>query len=322
MKMTFINFNIFLCSIKSIKDFSLILTILLLLFWICQQPNADTAMSSFLNIDSDARGTAMGGAYGAVTSGINSVYWNPAGLSDILFREFGATYYKAFQDINYSFIGYAIPSDFYGSLAFQALYLGSGDIVSTYENPDGSFIGAGDSFSVTDLAIGLTQSKKITENFAYGATAKFIIHRIKDKNAFDLAGDAGMMYQPPVYGLKFGLALRNLSTMYKFMNSKTREPWNIKLATAYDLDSIPLTIAGDYNIFKGQNDSLSIGAEYRVYDLLAIRAGAKIPSTTGFVSTLNLGIGINLLDLYQFDHSINFNSALGFNQRFSLIIKF
>lgn len=304
------------------KNFSLIIVFLLLLSWAYQQSDADTAMSSFLNIDSDARGTAMGGAYGAITSGVNSVYWNPAGLSDILFREFGATYCRAFQDINYSFIGYAVPSDFYGSLACHILYLGSGDIVSTYENPDGSFIGAGDTFAVTDLALGLTQSKAITENLAYGATAKIVTHRIKDKNAFNLALDAGTLYQPPVYGLKFGLALRNFSTMYKFMNSKIREPWNIRFATAYDLTNIPLTVAGDYNIVKGQKDTLSVGAEYRIYDLLALRAGIKIPSTTGFVSTFNFGIGVNLLDLYQFDHAINFNSALGFNQRFSLIVKF
>ncbi|MGB9595224.1 MAG: hypothetical protein ACPL7B_02985, partial [Candidatus Poribacteria bacterium] len=224
--------------------------------------------------------------------------------------------------INYSFIGYAVPSDFYGSLACQILYLGSGSIISTYENPDGSFIGAGDSFSVTDLAVGLTQSKAITENFAYGATAKIIFHRIKDKNAFDLAGDVGTIYEPPIYGLKFGLALRNFSTMYRFMNSKAREPWNIRLATAYDLTNIPLTVAGDCNIIAGQKDTLSIGAEYRIYDLLAIRAGVKFPSTTGFISTFNFGIGLNLLDLYQFDHAINFNSSLGFNQRFSLIVKF
>jgi len=320
MEKTFLNFNILISSIRNIR--MLLLVILFLLFWICQQSDAENAMSSFLNIDADARGTAMGGAYGALTSGVNSTYWNPAGLSEILFREFGATYYRAFQDINYSFIGYAVPSDFYGSLACQIFYLGSGSIISTYENPDGSFIGAGDSFSVTDLAVGLTQSKAITENFSYGVTAKIITHRIKDKNAFDLAGDAGAIYQPPVYGLKLGLAIRNLSTMYRFMNSKTREPWNVKLSTAYELTNIPLTIASDYNIIRGQKDSLSVGAEYWIFDLLAIRAGVKFPSTTGFISTFNCGIGLNLLDLYQFDHAINFNSALGINQRFSLIVKF
>ncbi|MEK7399738.1 MAG: PorV/PorQ family protein, partial [Candidatus Poribacteria bacterium] len=291
-------------------------------FLITQQSPAEETMSSFLSIDADARGTAMGGAHGAITEGIYSVYWNPAGLSEVLFKEIGATYHRAFQDINYSFIGYATPSDFYGALAFHVFYLGSGSITSTYENLDGSFAGTGDSFSVTDLGFGLTQSKAITENFAYGASAKIITHKIMDKSAFDLACDVGVIYHPPVEGVKLGLALRNFSTMYKFLNSQTREPWNIKVATAYELPMLPLTVAGDYNVFAGQKDSLSFGAEYWFFDMLALRAGTKLLSSNDLLSSLNFGFGLNLLDLYQLDYAINPNSALGISQRFSLIIKF
>ncbi|MGB9595223.1 MAG: hypothetical protein ACPL7B_02980, partial [Candidatus Poribacteria bacterium] len=92
----FLSFAVFANSIRNIQKVLLVTPISLLLFWICLQSNAETTMSSFLNIDADARGTAMGGAYGAITSGVNSVYWNPAGLSNILFREFSATYYRAF----------------------------------------------------------------------------------------------------------------------------------------------------------------------------------------------------------------------------------
>ena len=316
MKKRFYHFG-FVCSPRNI-----LILICLSGFLITQQSPAEETMSSFLSIDADARGTAMGGAHGAITEGIYSVYWNPAGLSEVLFKEIGATYHRAFQDINYSFIGYATPSDFYGALAFHVFYLGSGSITSTYENLDGSFAGTGDSFSVTDLGFGLTQSKAITENFAYGASAKIITHKIMDKSAFDLACDVGVIYHPPVEGVKLGLALRNFSTMYKFLNSQTREPWNIKVATAYELPMLPLTVAGDYNVFAGQKDSLSFGAEYWFFDMLALRAGTKLLSSNDLLSSLNFGFGLNLLDLYQLDYAINPNSALGISQRFSLIIKF
>ncbi len=319
MKKRFYHFG-FVCSLRNIQF--LLIFICLSGFLIIQQSIAEETMSSFLSIDADARGTAMGGAHGAITNGMYSVYWNPAGLSEVLFKEIGATYHRAFQDINYSFLGYATPSDFYGALAFHVFYLGSGSITSTYENLDGSFAGTGDSFSVTDLGFGLTQSKAITKNFAYGASIKLITHKIKDKSAFDLAADVGAIYHPPVEGVKFALALRNFSTMYKFLDSKTREPWNIKIATAYEFPVLPLTVAGDYNIVAGQKDSLCLGAEYWFFDILALRAGTKFPSTSGLLSSLNFGVGLNLLDLYQFDYAINPNSALGINQRFSLIIKF
>jgi hypothetical protein len=154
MKKKIYHFGIFICSLRNILIF-----ICLTGFLIIQQTPAEETMSSFLNIDVDARGTAMGGAHGAITEGIYSVYWNPAGLSEVLFKEIGATYQRAFQDINYSFIGYATPSDFYGALAFHIFYLDSGSITSTYENLDGSFAGTGDPFSVTDLGFGLTQRR-------------------------------------------------------------------------------------------------------------------------------------------------------------------
>jgi len=122
--------------------------------------------------------------------------------------------------------------------------------------------------------------------------------------------------------LNFGLALQNISTSYTFMNSKQREPWSIKLATGYNLKNIPLTLATDYNINAGQKDTLNLGAELWILDLLALRMGAEIPSPSGFLSSLGFGIGLNLLDLYQFDYSFSPHSTLGTTQRFSLIVKF
>jgi len=301
-----------------------LLAIIYFLLILCmnQQLYADEANSSFLGIDVDARGNAMGGAQGTITGNIYSVYWNPAGLSEVLFKEVGATYNRMFQDINYSFIGYAMPTDFYGTLALQIFYLGSGAITSTYENLDGSFAGAGKSFSVTDMGFGVSQSKAITENLAYGVNVKIISHKIMDKSAFDLAGDAGVIYHPPVNGLKFGFALRNLSTMYSFLNSKFREPWNLKFASSYELTNIPLTLAADYNVVAAQKDTLNVGAEYWIYDIVALRTGMRLPSPSGFLSSLSIGMGFNLLDLYQFDYSLSPNSAIGITQRFSLIVRF
>ncbi|MDQ1317011.1 MAG: PorV/PorQ family protein [Candidatus Poribacteria bacterium] len=304
------------------SEYLLIIMCFLLILCMSQQLYAEEANSSFLGIDVDARGNAMGGAQGTITGNIYSVYWNPAGLSEVLFNEVGATYNRMFQDINYSFIGYAMPSDFYGTLAFQVCYLGSGPIISTYESLDGSFAGEGDSFSVTDISFGVSQSKVITENLAYGVNIKFISHKIMDKNAFDLAGDAGVIYQPPVKGVKFGFVFRNLSTVYSFMNSKFREPWNLKFASSYELSDIPLTLAGDYNVIAEQKDTLNIGAEYWIFDIVALRTGMRLPSPNGFLSSLSVGIGFNLLDLYQLDYSFSPHSALGITQRFSLIVRF
>jgi len=322
MKKRIYYFNCFRCSVGNLKCFLVIVGICFFSLFVNYQSKSEEATSSFLRINVDARGTAMGGANGAITDSIYSVYWNPAGLSKVLLKEFGATYNRYFQDINYSFIGYATPTDSYGTLAGQIFFLGSGPITSTYENLDGSFAGTGDSFSVADLGLGFSQSKALGESFAYGVNIKLLSHKIKDRSAFALAGDVGVLYQPLIKELRFGFALQNFSTSYKFMNSKQREPWSIKLATGYDLSNIPLTLATDYNINAGQKDTLNLGAEFWILDLLALRMGAKIPSPSGFLSSLDFGLGFNLLDLYQFDYSFSPHSTLGTTQRFSLIVRF
>lgn len=296
---------------------ALILTLLM-----CQVCGAESSMSSFLSIDADARGSGMGGAQGATVEGLYSAYWNPAGLSNTVLKEISTTYYRTPQDINYSFIGFVTPSDIYGAIGFYVFYLGSGPIESTFENLDGSFAGKGEPFSVHDVAFGLTQSKKIVGELAYGVSVKFITHRIKDKSAYALSTDFGVTYQPPAEGLCLGFVIRNISTAYKFLNSKFREPLNIKVATSYRPAGITMVVAADYNIFSELRDSINVGVEYWIADILSLRTGSRFVVSTGLSPSISFGLGLNLLDLYRLDYSVNPDFSLGISQRFSLTVKF
>lgn len=310
-------------SINNFQISIIYLTILCFLFFFAiYDCRSEEAISSFLHIYADARGTAMGGAQGTMTGDIYSVYWNPAGLSKILFKEIGATYHRIFQGLNYSFIGYASPSDYYGTIAGQIFFLGSGPITATYENLDGSFAGAGGSFSVNDFGLGISQAKNITENVSYGVSLKLISHRIMDESAFALAGDIGFIYQPLVEELKFGAVLQNFSTTYKFLNHKVREPWSIKAGTSYAFSQLPLYLAIDYNMIAGNKDSINLGSEFWVFDIMAIRTGIKLPSPSGLLSCINVGLGFNFFDLYKIDYSFSPDARLGITHKFSLLVKF
>jgi len=300
----------------------LLVMILFLCSWIIQQAEAEEATSSFLRISVDARGAAMGDAQGATTGDVYAMYWNPAGLAKVLFRELGATYHRAFQGLNYSFIGYAVPTDIYGTLAGQIFFLSSGPITATYENLDGSFAGTGDSFSVADLGLGFSQSKELSKEISYGVSIKLLSHKIKDHQAFSFATDVGVLYQTLVEELRVGTALQNFSTTYKFMNRKLREPWSIRFAANYEFPEVPLSLAADYNFIMGHRDTLNLGAEFRFLDLIAVRAGMKLPPPCGFLSSLSMGLGLNVLDLYQLDYSLSPHTTLGITQRFSLIVRF
>lgn len=295
---------------------------ILLCNWAIQQSSAVEATSSFLRINADARGTAMGGAQGAATGDVYAMYWNPAGLAKVLFREVGLTYQRAFQGLNYSFLGYATPTESYGTLGGHLFFLGSGSITSTYENPDGSFAGTGDSFSVVDLGLGLSHSKEIVEDISYGVSVKLISHKIMDEHAFSFALDAGLLYQTLIEELQIGLAMQNFSTNYRFINQHLREPWSLRFATLYEFSEQPLFLTADYNMVSGQRDTLNFGAEYWFFDLIAFRAGMKLRPPAGLLSSFSAGFGVNIRDIYQLDYSFSPHSELGVSQRFSIIARF
>jgi len=296
--------------------------ICLLCGWVIQHSEAEEGVSSFLRISADARGAAMGDAQGAVTDNVYATYWNPAGLSKVLFNEVGLTYHRVFQGMDYSFLGYATPTESYGTLAGQIFFFGSGAITATYENLDGSFAGMGDSFSIADLGLGISQSKEITKDFSYGVSLKLISHKIMDQQAFSLAADAGVQYQTLIEELKIGFVLQNLSTGYTFINQRTREPWSLKFAALYESLDFPLFLAADYNLIAGQRNTLNLGAEYWILDLIALRAGMKLPPPSGLLSSFSAGFGVNWRDVYQFDYAFSIHSALGISQRFSVIARF
>ena len=68
---------------------------------------AGTTAAAFLKVDSGTRPMAMGGAFTGLANDINTLFWNPAGLTSIEFREFSAMQNFSVADINSQAIGYA-----------------------------------------------------------------------------------------------------------------------------------------------------------------------------------------------------------------------
>ena len=68
---------------------------------------AGTTAAAFLKIDSGTRPMAMGGAFTGLANDVNTLFWNPAGLTSIEFREFSAMQNFSIADINSQAIGYA-----------------------------------------------------------------------------------------------------------------------------------------------------------------------------------------------------------------------
>ncbi|PIS47421.1 MAG: hypothetical protein COT17_03530 [Elusimicrobia bacterium CG08_land_8_20_14_0_20_51_18] len=65
--------------------------------------------ADFLKIDTDARTVSMGSAYTAVSNSINSINYNPAGLSGLKNVELGLSHTSWIMDSKIDFAGVAVP---------------------------------------------------------------------------------------------------------------------------------------------------------------------------------------------------------------------
>ena len=73
------------------------------------EPNdgAGTTGTAFLKVEGGSRPAALGGAFVGLANDINTIFWNPAGLTAIHDRELTAMQHFSFADINNQTIGYA-----------------------------------------------------------------------------------------------------------------------------------------------------------------------------------------------------------------------
>jgi len=266
-----------------------------------------TAGASELLIPVGPRGIAMGESNIVTASGIEALFWNPAGVShmtnnaDLLF-----SYMDYIADIGIQYGAVAANFEGFGTVSFAVKSLSVGDIlVTTTINPDGT----GETFSPSMVTAGLSYSRMLTDAISVGLTANFVSERMADVSATGLAFDFGVIYQnlADINGLSIGVVLKNLGTEMKFdgsgllqfgqINGVNRNPsyykvdaaafempFNFQLAAGYKkpLDQLnALEVTGLYMNNNFSPDEWKLGAEYGYNNMFFVRAGYQFASDAG-----------------------------------------
>ncbi|MDI6642265.1 MAG: PorV/PorQ family protein, partial [Elusimicrobiota bacterium] len=305
-----------------------------------------TSTGNFLKIGIGARAIALGEAFTAVSDDVTSVYWNPAGLAQLDLYEVSLMHNKWVENINYQFAGYAIPirekvvegfspSKHYGVLGISAYYLSMSPIKGYYgaETPGSEGMESSQKLTAYDFATALSYGRQIvgkhskygSQLFA-GTTLKFINKKLADKTASGAAADLSVLYLPPwsvLSGgrLRFGLNIKNIGTGLTFEKEPSPFPVDVKFGSAYtrDLFGNNFVFAVDYS---RATNSVSVGAEYPLWDLIVLRAGYKISGFGKHLdSGLRAGLGLGTRHI-RFDYAFTPFGLLGETHRFSLQFKF
>ena len=292
------------------------------------------AGAQFLKIDGGTRGPALGGAYTALAEGIQSVYYNPAGIANIQGIGMNVSHAAWLADMSHESLAAAYTTA-QGTFAISGVALLSGDIMeTTVTEPEGT----GNTFTANSYAFGLSYARALTNKFSGGVTLKLIQENLADVSAGTWAFDVGALYRTGLRGnLKLGFAVRNFGPDYRFegpgLEYRTTKgenpqededvvasyradifalPMNLQLGFAYDLfrssmHSFTVMVNG-YNAVD-QSETIAMGFEYWFMNTLALRVGHteinNIDWSTGELQTgdvytnrgLTLGVGAQF-DLY------------------------
>ena len=253
-----------------------------------------------------ARDMAMNGSDIVFTKGVDAIYWNPAGLSNMSNAASGTfSTVTIFNDIKMNYLALGAGIGAYGHLGFSIKSFDFGDIpVTTVEDMDGD---AGQIYSPTFTTIGLTYANKLTSSIQVGLTAKLIYESIPRASASAVAFDIGIQYQnlAGIEGISFGVVAKNIgssmqyngtafqtkasevgSSKQEFVNRSATEdqlPASMEIGLSYKyavMEDNDLIVSGVFQTNNIENDYLKMGMEYSYNNFVALRAGYLFMTNT------------------------------------------
>ena len=318
-----------------------------------QEARNGSVAASYLLIPQGVRYLSGGGAVANV-NGVESVFWNPAGLvwtEKSINAMFSRRSYIA--DISINFAGASIDWEGFGTIAISLRSFDIGQIpVTTVFSPDGT----GELYEPNIFVLGTTYSKKLTDRTSVGLTLNYFSESFTGATASAAAFDVGLQYTSflNVSNLSIGVVLKNFGTPMRYGGSKLWRQaeaidgdriitWYKVEAAEFDLPSI-IDLATNYRIDVGESNSIDIGvtfqsnqsaqdeyklmATYTLGDLLAVR-GSFLTSVKGeeevlenIFASFSVGGTLNLQAISGVDLSIDYGyidtDFFDANQVFSL----
>ena len=189
------------------------LLVLSLPLWAGSGNKVGTAGAQELRIPVGSVATALAGANVATTSGVEALYWNPAGVAALPYTEAAFSYMTYIADIKVNFAG--ITSNFgkFGSVGLSAKVLNVGDMeVTTEMAPNGT----GETFNPTFMILGATYARRMTDRVCFGGTFQYVHEKIRTEEANGVCFDFGLQYDTKWHGVKFGLVMKNFGPDMQF----------------------------------------------------------------------------------------------------------
>ncbi len=272
---------------------------------------------NFLLVSISPHASAMGEAYCALGTGVESILFNPAGISETTNRfEMQAYNTQWIGDINYFGGSFIWNLQQFGALGFSLLSVDYGTIYGTSllageaekESYPLGYIDLGKIDNVGAYACGLSYGRAISTQFLVGGDIRIVGQNLgqsqlangfKDNNAVKMVFDAGVKYHTGFHGFRFGMSIRNFSSNVKREEIEEQLPLLFTMGMAIDLLDVitpafsqnnSLNLAVDFLHPNNYSERVNYGLEFLMFEHFAIRGGYQ---TNQDLASWSAGIGLN-----------------------------
>jgi long-subunit fatty acid transport protein len=303
------------------------------LFPVLGGQRAGISTAQFLKIGVGSRATAMGDAFVAVANDASALYWNPAGLSQFSENQVMFSHNKWVVDINHDFIGAVYHLDDANTFGVSLTSLSMQDMkVTTEFAPSGN----GKYFGFGDLGFSVSYSRKMTDQFSFGGTIRYIEETLDILKMRGVMIDLGTYYWTGLGTTRFAVTVTNFGNNLApdgevvLIGKRTISNWQafspptmFRIGFAfepYEDEENKITTSIQLNHPNDNSENLSLGAEYIWNKMFFARAGYKINvDEQNYTFGAGVNVPINIANI-SVDYAFANFTRLGSAHRFSIIL--
>ncbi len=287
------------------------------------QAKVGTAGAQFLELGVSARAIGMGDAFLSICDDASAVYYNPAGLTQLVDRQAMFTHITYPADINYEFAALAYPTPKFGGvwgIGFYMLNAESMDFLQYQDIPNPS-----QTFTAKEYALGFSYARSLTDRFNIGLTLKMIDELYDTERATGWAADMGTLYDTGFKGFKIGMMISNFGSDLKFIKEAYPLPMNFRFGGVVDLirrENHRAVFAIEGSHPNDNMEKFNAGIEYWFKDMFSVRVGDYMDYDAGGISA-GAGARLNVSNVkLSFDYGYHDMGFLESIHRFSVGVIF
>ncbi len=169
---------------------------------------AGTSILNFLKIDPSAASGGLGGAFTTIVQDASVIHWNPAVTVQLEGTSVALSHLDWFDGIGYEYfaLSRSMRSWAFG-VEIGALHMDAMEITTEYKP-----YGSGDYFSFADYYVGLNFSRKMSDRFSFGFSARMVREEYLDLATTSFVMDLGTYYRTGFRDLVLAVAFLNFGT--------------------------------------------------------------------------------------------------------------